>query len=659
LNGILVRKNVNVKDSLTAFIAPTALAEANSINASDRSHTHPQVSEKLQPQLGVARDFLEGMTGTDSHTFQWFSESEGAPVVSQNMFETIANAWDTIKGLNNKGAGIFWTPNETDGKGRKTRNITRVRFYFTDLDGAPIQPVLDCPLKPHCIVTTSPDRYHVYWRVSDGKLEEFAAIQKALAERFNGDLKVKDLPRCLRLPGSLHQKRNPFLVQVYEANYNLPDYSTARIVEGLGLSMKPKKERRSNSQSGSPGPVTVPDIAHELIPEGQRHDHLLKEAGRFHNLGYSEDVILGFLRTINNNRFTVPQNDNDLVRIARDISKKESSYRPIEIVSLARMNETEYEPVEFVVDELVPQGLTLLVGAPKTCKSFFALQTNICVLQGKPLFGKFAAKQAAVIHVTYEETPYHFNERSRMLTRGEPIPDLGCILHKLAPYCANEQESGLTRLQELVHRTDAKLIIIDPLVLFLPGFKFTMGTYRDEYRLFNTLQKFALDNKLALLGTIHDPKGCGEDAVNSVIGSIAAAGASDAILRLQAIDKNRNNPQRTLTIVGRNFKDYERKDLLEFNDGVWVHHGSACQLRETILSRKLREIFSRANKKLLSNGEIMELSGLPPEKKGTLYNELSDAVEIGLLRREGRGQYRLNADADYVSGEPVDGSINL
>lgn len=659
MHTLLVRKDGNVKDSLTPFIVPTGLSEKNSINPLDRSHTHPQLSEKLQPQLDVAKGFLVGLTGSTSHSFQWFSELEGGPVTPQNMFETITNAWDTIKGLNTKGAGIFWTPNETDGKGRKTQNIRRVRFYFTDLDGAPIQPILDCPFKPHCIVTTSPDRYHVYWRVSDGKLEQFATIQKTIAERFNGDPKVKDLPRCLRLPGSLHQKSNPFLVQVYQANYDLQDYSTAQIIDGLGLSVRNKKAKTLDSRPGSPGPVTDPNIPREMIPEGQRHDHLLKEAGRFHNLGYSENIILGFLRTINNNRFTVPQNDNDLVRIARDISKKESSYRPIEMVSLARMNETEYEPVEFIVDQLIPQGLTLLVGAPKTCKSFFALQTNICVLQGKPLFGKFATKQAAVIHVTYEETPYHFNERSLMLTRGESIPDLGCILHNLPPYSPNEKESGLTKLQELVHRIDAKLIIIDPLVLFLPGFKYTMGTYRGEYQLFNSLQKFALDNKLALLGTIHDPKVSGEDAVNSVIGSIAAAGSSDAILRLQTIDKNRNNPQRTLTIVGRNFKEYERKDLLEFNNGVWQYHGSACQLRETIMSRKFREIFSRANKNVLSNGEILELSGLPSEKKGTLYNELSDAVALGLLHREGRGMYRLNNDVDYFSGEHVDASSIL
>ena len=74
------------------------------------------------------------------------------------------------------------------------------------------------------------------------------------------------------------------------------------------------------------------------------------------------------------------------------------------------------------------------------------------------------------------------------------------------------------------------------------------------------------------------------------------------------------------------------------------------------MSSKFRDIFSRANKNVLSNGEIMALSGLPPEKKGTLYNELSDAVEIGLLRREGHGMYRLNDDADYVSGETVDDS---
>ena len=42
-------------------------------------------------------------------------------------------------------------------------------------------------------------------------LDEFKERQVLLAEMFDGDPKVCDLPRVMRLPGFLHQKGEPFL----------------------------------------------------------------------------------------------------------------------------------------------------------------------------------------------------------------------------------------------------------------------------------------------------------------------------------------------------------------------------------------------------------------------------------------------------------------
>jgi hypothetical protein len=64
--------------------------------------------------------------------------------------------------LNRMGAGIFVALNQTDGKGRKRENIKRVRAVSADLDGAPLEPVMQCALKPHIVVETSPGRIPLY-----------------------------------------------------------------------------------------------------------------------------------------------------------------------------------------------------------------------------------------------------------------------------------------------------------------------------------------------------------------------------------------------------------------------------------------------------------------------------------------------------------------
>jgi hypothetical protein len=109
---------------------------------------------------------------------------------------------------------VFVTVNETDGKGRATTNIVRVRATFVDLDGAPLEPVTTHRIPPHIVIESSPDRWHAYWLTVDCPLKDFKIAQKRLASQFNGDPSVCDLPRVMRLPGFLHQKGEPFMTKI-------------------------------------------------------------------------------------------------------------------------------------------------------------------------------------------------------------------------------------------------------------------------------------------------------------------------------------------------------------------------------------------------------------------------------------------------------------
>jgi hypothetical protein len=101
--------------------------------------------------------------------------------------------------LNFQDAGVFLTINETDGMGRTANNIIRVRAVFADLDGAPVEPVRE--YHPHMLIESSPGKYHAYWLTHDTLLEGFTQLQESIAEKFNSDPKVKDLPRVMRVPG--------------------------------------------------------------------------------------------------------------------------------------------------------------------------------------------------------------------------------------------------------------------------------------------------------------------------------------------------------------------------------------------------------------------------------------------------------------------------
>lgn len=192
------------------------------------------------PDLNQARDFLNLLdAAAPDFTYQTFDDDQerkngGFAIIRHGALETHASE---LTRANKVGCGIFVTINETDGKGRKGENIIRVRAFWVDLDGAPLDPVKAAPLPPHFLVESGgAARWHAYWLVEDCPLDQFRPVQKALAERFNSDPTVCDLPRVMRLPGFYHRKAEPRMVRLIRGT-DAPPYQFAAFAEAFGIDL--------------------------------------------------------------------------------------------------------------------------------------------------------------------------------------------------------------------------------------------------------------------------------------------------------------------------------------------------------------------------------------------------------------------------------------
>lgn len=177
------------------------------------------------PNWDHARKFLDALDSGGTFTFQAFPEAEGSHTRPKVLHGTLEKHGAELEALNRAGSGNFVMVNAGDGvilagarTCRTTANVIRVRALFVDLDGAPVAPVLRCALPPDWVVQSSLRRWHAYWKVTDCQLDEFASLQSDLAQTFNGDRTVKDLPRVMRVPGFYHRKAEPFRSELY-----LPD----------------------------------------------------------------------------------------------------------------------------------------------------------------------------------------------------------------------------------------------------------------------------------------------------------------------------------------------------------------------------------------------------------------------------------------------------
>ena len=78
-----------------------------------------------------------------------------------------------------------------------------------------------------------------------------------------------------------------------------------------------------------------------------------------------------------------------------------------------------YEPTHFLVDELIPEGLLILAGAPKIGKSWLALWLCLCVAQGQPLWN-FATTRGEVLYLSLEDSFQRIQTRLFDLTEYAP-----------------------------------------------------------------------------------------------------------------------------------------------------------------------------------------------------------------------------------------------
>lgn len=247
----------------------------------------------MRPNLIQAQSFLTALDeDSDEFCFQTFDDTEQKrKAMTRKFFGSLEQHKDTLSNLNDQGAGIFVTVNQTNGKGRKKADITRIRALFVDLDGAPLEPLQTAATPPHITVETSPGRFHAYWRVADCGLEQCEPLLKQLIARFKADASCSDRSRVLRLPGFVHRKKSPYLVHVIDS---IPgEYS----IKDLSLPVDTDLQKRQMTQQSS-SVSSVSSVGSAFIPEaiGQRNKRLFELAR--HLKGTRPDATKEELREI-------------------------------------------------------------------------------------------------------------------------------------------------------------------------------------------------------------------------------------------------------------------------------------------------------------------------------------------------------------------------
>lgn len=178
----------------------------------------------------LAAWFIQTLSGDVNNIMEWRCiHDQRKDLPAHNHRGTLADMWSTLESYNDKGYGIFCNVNALDGKARNLENVQHIRAHIIDLDSitAPADFERTTAAGASFVVQTSPNKFHVYFRVQPYTGNEFYTLQqRKFAQLYNGDNKVIDPTRIIRAPGFNHCKGEPTLVTGWPLS-NFEKYWTA------------------------------------------------------------------------------------------------------------------------------------------------------------------------------------------------------------------------------------------------------------------------------------------------------------------------------------------------------------------------------------------------------------------------------------------------
>ena len=208
----------------------------------------------------------------------------------------------------------------------------------------------------------------------------------------------------------------------------------------------------------------------------------------------------------------------------------QSGNKSLAIRSVKDLMTQHFVPTEFLVNGILPLGLTLLASPPKFGKSWFSLLLCLAVAKGTPFLGLGTTK-SDVLYLDLEDGDADLQERIKKLNMGEEAP-AGLLYSTEAPTLADGLLDTLN--QTLSSNPSIKLIVIDTLGVVLGAQNSDSNQFAQEYVLYGSLKKVANAHSIALL-VIHHLRKTGDDnnPFNRIYGGVATQAALDTMMVLE------------------------------------------------------------------------------------------------------------------------------
>ena len=317
----------------------------------------------------------------------------------------------------------------------------------------------------------------------------------------------------------------------------------------------------------------------------------------------------------------------------------------MEAKTLEELMAMDFPPIKWAVPNLIPEGLAMLAGRPKSGKSMMALGLALAVSNGGCAFSAsdYQCEMGSVFFAALEDSPRRLRSRTAKLL--ESVGGNANSNFRWLVDLPRLDQGGLEYIECWADTVfNPRLFVIDLLNKVKSPIKSGSSIYDEEYKIMEGLQKLAINKQIAVLLIHHTRKAPAlGNLMDEISGSTAITGACDTLMLLKRI-----GTKGTLYCQGRDIDEVELVLEGDLNSRTWTLVGDAQQLERSDERQRILDLLAES-KDPMSPTEIASLLEVPRNNISQLIHSMYNREQDPMIIRVGRGKYTLTSKADKIN----------
>lgn len=300
-----------------------------------------------------------------------------------------------------------------------------------------------------------------------------------------------------------------------------------------------------------------------------------------------------------------------------------------------------YSPPQYIVEEILPQGLTVLAGAGKIGKSWMGLQLAAAVAKGEEFLGRNTLYGRALFF-GFEDDERRLSERMKKQDLvGPDLQELSVVTEYPGTFdeLAADLEcwiDGSDGVQDSVSDVQARLIVIDTLGRVMPDRSRGRDDYRHAVATLGRLQELTKDHDVAIVLMHHvrkeDTRGAMADPFEQILGSQGIMTTADTTILLE---RPRLTYEGTLQTTSRATQELQLPVRFDPDRGLWFPMSSPSHAATiSDIPRRQREVLSAIVDGHTSTKALSTALEMSPSQVGNVLTELRSRGAVTSAARE-------------------------